>query len=458
MKTKRKGLRTFLVALFVTLGLSAALTGAASAAAVSYRDANGATKTAPSATSVTSSDTAWGAADTENWYVVNDAGVTINGRITVTGDVHLILADGAKLTARWGINVSDGNSLTIYGQTNGTGELIAGIKNAGVDGHLAGIGGNSRESGGTITINGGKVTAQGSYSAAGIGGDGGKITVNGGTVNATGDSHGAGIGGGGHESGDGGGGEITVNGGTVTAQGGDSGAGIGGGRLGDGGKITVSGGTVEATGGVGSAGIGGGNVGFGGEITISGGTVEATGGDGGAGIGDGGDGGDGKITISGGTVTAQGNGDGAGINAILTLTWTEAVFDEMSVKASSYNKDVIMELPFALKDSDEVLTVDNLITDKTADGKEIFPAHAGPIPYLERDTDTTAQECETYAFVTRSTTAWDNGTETWYVVYSSVTISERITVTGDVRLILCDNAKLTASAGITVTGDNKLTI
>ena len=49
------------------------------------------------------------------WYVVNDD-VTIDQLVTVTGDVHLILKDGYTLTASQGINVTDTNSLTIYGQ------------------------------------------------------------------------------------------------------------------------------------------------------------------------------------------------------------------------------------------------------------------------------------------------------------------------------------------------------
>ena len=61
----------------------------------------------------------------------------------------------------------------------------------------------------------------------------------------------------------------------------------------------------------------------------------------------------------------------------------------------------------------------------------------------------------TYTTVTSSTTSWSNG---WYVVNSNVTVSNRISVTGTVYLILCDGYKLTASAGITVTGNNHLVI
>ena len=215
-RTKHTAL-ALLLALCFTLGLLPALTVPASAATnVSYLDASGATQTAASATSVTSSDTAWSA----GWYVV-DSDVTISSRITVTGDVHLILVDGKTLTASKGITVTGSDSLTIYGQSGGTGALLI---NA-VNDYLAGIGGDNGHSGGTITINGGDITVTGGRQGAGIGG---------------GDGSGSGS-----VSGDGG--AIVINGGKVTATGGASGAGIGGGCYGAGGTITINGGTVTAT-------------------------------------------------------------------------------------------------------------------------------------------------------------------------------------------------------------------
>ena len=240
---------------------------------ISYIDDKGITQTRDSATEVTGSDTTWGADDNvEHWYVVNST-LTIDGRIEVTGDVHLILANGYTLNAAKGINVTGTNRLTIYGQSGGTGKLTATGGS-----QQAGIGGNYGQSGGTITINGGTVNATGGSSSAGIGGGdsgagGGTITIRGGTVIATGQA-GAGIGGGWY----GAGGTITINGGTVTANGGNYSAGIGGGNSSAGGTITITGGMVTATGGTnGAAGIGGGPQGAGGTITITGGTVIAEG-------------------------------------------------------------------------------------------------------------------------------------------------------------------------------------
>lgn len=69
-------------------------------------------KSVSSYTVVESGATAWNA----GWYVVNGE-VTISSHIMVSGDVHLILADGAYMNARRGITVNEGNSLTIYSQS-----------------------------------------------------------------------------------------------------------------------------------------------------------------------------------------------------------------------------------------------------------------------------------------------------------------------------------------------------
>ncbi|WP_455138552.1 YDG domain-containing protein [Thermophilibacter sp.] len=287
---------------------------------------------------VSSSMTAWGADDdVDHWYVAK-GNVTINGRVIVSGKVHLILADGAKLTVDDGISVNEGNSLSIYGQENGTGKLVANgnFSNAGIGGsssfnsgtikiaggtvtatggeHGAGIGGGFNGAGGTVTITGGTVTATGGSRGAGIGGgnsygQGNTVTITGGTVTATGGDDSAGIGGG---SG-GAGGAVDITGGTVVAMGGSLGAGIGGGSHGSGGTVTISGGSVTATGGSSGAGIGGGENGSGGTVTITDGAVTATGGDNSAGIGGGNFGSGSTVTISGGTVTTTGGYSGAGI-------------------------------------------------------------------------------------------------------------------------------------------------
>ena len=288
-----------------------------------YIDKNGETKTTEGLTvTPITVDTA---TLTDGWYVVNND-VPHNGTITVSGDVHLIIMDGFTLSVTGspdnaGIRVSPGNSLSVYGQAEGTGTLNA---QGGING--AGIGGGKNSSSGTITINSGTVTAIGGNYGAGIGGgyygNGGTINLAGGTVNATGGNaglvvegtslhSGAGIGGGYNGSG----GTITISGGTVTAISGyadtSAGAGIGGGSGKDGGRITISGGNVTTNSAKDGAGLGGGAYGAGGVILISGGDVTARSTYRGAGIGGGliyADGG--SITISGGTVKAYGGDQG----------------------------------------------------------------------------------------------------------------------------------------------------
>lgn len=298
-----------MLALLLTLCLLAGLLPATALAVggVSYVDVDGTEKNCDNATEVQNSTETnpekpitW----SEDWYVVK-GDVTIASRITVTGDVHLILADGYTLNANKGIYVGSGSSLTIYGQSGNTGKLVA---NAQYATNCAGIGGNDGEDAphGNITINGGDIVATGGSYAAGIGSGYNSasynstdttlnqtIIINGGKVTATGDTHAAGIGGG--YSNKTPGGDIVITGGDVTANGGSKAAGIGCGyndlQESNGRSITISGGTVTANGGEDAAGIGGG---YGCKaasitsITIEGdANVTANGGDRGAGIGSG---------------------------------------------------------------------------------------------------------------------------------------------------------------------------
>ncbi len=198
------------------------------------------------------------------WYIAY-GNVDIAKRITVSGTVHLILADGAILNITGGIQLLSGNTLYIYATSNDTattGKLIAKYDYLGE----SGIGGEKGdEHPGTLIVNGGYISATGSDGSAGIGGWGNRdyaygsatgetlsLTVNGGQIVATGGYRAAGIGGG-HNSN---GGTVTINGGTVFAQGGHESAGIGGGRYGNGGTVTISGGNIKAVAGSNAQAIG----------------------------------------------------------------------------------------------------------------------------------------------------------------------------------------------------------
>lgn len=233
------------------------------------------------------------------WYVVNED-ITMYDTISVFGDVRLILLNGKTFNAYGGVCVNDGNSLTVYAQSEWENEM--GVLNACgyYDYKNAGIGGAVGRSGGNITIDGGKISAVGLCEAAGIGGgSGGKngnVVIHGGIVAAESMEGGAGIGTGmyectystdndgkvelteyGHNDGN-----ITITGGIVKASTSSYGSGIGGGEGFEGGNITISGGTVTSNGW--NSGIGSGcfrirGVEFYDIGEIPGGDVNITGGD-----------------------------------------------------------------------------------------------------------------------------------------------------------------------------------
>ena len=237
---------------------------------------------------------------------------TSSSGLTCLGDATIILADGttntivggcntmefsptekAYLALDPGIYIAAGKTLTIQGETAGTGSLTAKCAYAenGVDYPYqplaSGIGdktnlmpgASTNATCGNIVIEGGTVIAYGGEYAAAIGsamsGKCGDITISGGNITAIGGRCGAGIG-----CGTGAGcGDITISGGNITVRGGRYAAAIGSGQgsSNDGsacGNITITGGTITATGGSSAATIGSGktdnsNVSKCGDITIT---------------------------------------------------------------------------------------------------------------------------------------------------------------------------------------------
>ena len=149
----------------------------------------------------------------QSGYYVVEGNVTVENRITISGYVNLILANGCNITFENGIRLMSGNELSVYAQTDAQGAR----------GSLAAYG-------------------HGDYDAAigtGDGGTAGILNVVGGNITAIADQ-GAGVGGGrGHESsaitsfGGGNGGTVNMYGGFLTAKSGGDSAGIGGGKGGD---------------------------------------------------------------------------------------------------------------------------------------------------------------------------------------------------------------------------------
>ena len=206
-------------------------------------------KTIDTYTTITSDTIQWD----NGWYVAQGE-VTIGTddnpqRVTVIGDVHLILTDGCTLTVNGGIQLEAGNSLTIYGQSDGAdtmGKLTASITSENTAIYNAAIGGNTGETGGTLTVCGGAVEA--TVTVIDVSQSDPDTSQGNNNGSFAGDSYGAAIGGGGSKTGTGGdGGTITIFGGTVRAEsvlGAGIGGGSGGGGGGDGGTITISCGTV----------------------------------------------------------------------------------------------------------------------------------------------------------------------------------------------------------------------
>ena len=178
-------------------------------ATLDYIDENGATqtKTQGELTILTTRDSL--PAALTGWYFVAD-NISFNDGVTVNGEAHLILADGTTMSANC-IHVNSGNTLNIYGQTDGTGKLIA--TPGGLITYDACIGASEGSDCGTIVINGGDISAQttAKNGGAGIGASYscGVIIINGGKVTAKGYGYKKDIGGGS--------GSVTINGGQITA-------------------------------------------------------------------------------------------------------------------------------------------------------------------------------------------------------------------------------------------------
>lgn len=188
MKTKRISilLRTAFVLLFTVSAFSGTW------AAEAYIDENGESKTLDATVLTASTATPLAA----GWYIVK-GNVTFNKMINCTGDINLILADGAHLT----INNSSEclyvqDSLNIYRQSGGTGILT--VASTGNHGIYAKV--NVNIYGGNIHATGGSSDGSGIYA-------GSSVTIAGGTVNTTGnkgiDSNGS----------------VTITGGIVSAYG-----------------------------------------------------------------------------------------------------------------------------------------------------------------------------------------------------------------------------------------------
>ncbi len=158
---------------------------------VSYIDENGTERTCTEYTilsdgTIPIDNYDWGTIGADNqdtWYVATGNYTFNHDRLCAKGHVHLILCDGATFTVSGNIYGILASSLTIYGQSAGTGSLVASTTNANT------AQGAIRFSS-ALTINGGNVSASCAYLAGIVGETNSILTINGGNFNASGDAGG----------------------------------------------------------------------------------------------------------------------------------------------------------------------------------------------------------------------------------------------------------------------------
>ena len=102
----KKRMLSLICVLALCLGLLPVTALAATVENITYLDENGTQRTAATATQVTNSDTQW----TDGWYVAQ-SNITIDGTVTISGNVHLILENGCKLTVNGGIVLKSGRNM-----------------------------------------------------------------------------------------------------------------------------------------------------------------------------------------------------------------------------------------------------------------------------------------------------------------------------------------------------------
>ena len=255
--------------------------------------------------------------------------VTIDGTVTLSENVSLILADGAGVEITKGIT-GDSKTLTVCGQTKGTGKLTVKGEDKtddnggnGVDTNLA-VCGSSVEITGGSGINGGNgvtnsVTVSGSANVTVIGGSG--ITGSGGSGVSNG------------------GAEVVVSGSAkLTVIGGNGGANGGSGIYAS--SVALNGGELTVTGGNATSGNFNGGNGVTGNVSITGGTATLTGGEG-TGTGKGGKAVTGTVSAEGMNVSStEPDGTAGGTTTVKHIPHTHSLTEVTVCSASCTEEGV----------------------------------------------------------------------------------------------------------------------
>ena len=214
MKTTNKWLTLIIILVLVASIVMIFTLNASAASTVTYLDDKGEMQVRSNVTELTGSL----GSQTLNagWYVFS--GTVSASTLTLNGDVHLILGDGASVSA-YKIFVPYGSNLTIYAQMEKTGTLKVdpGTKGIAIGGNID----NAEAGMGNITINGGIINATGEHQGCAIGvGENvpsdkiGNIVINDGTITAINSTYYNAIGFDSEAPNS----TITINGGTITAK------------------------------------------------------------------------------------------------------------------------------------------------------------------------------------------------------------------------------------------------
>lgn len=360
--------------------------------AVSYTLPDGTTAPEPATATVLGGNAEGGADLAAGSYLVA-SDITYTGTVNLTGNVTLILKDGCNMTI--GSSDSRINNDGIDGYVDGT-ETWYDIT---IYGQTAGTGAvNVYVTGdnkhgiyvNALTVNGGNITADANGDDACAIAANANLTINGGQVTAT-------------ASGDAfalaSNSDITINGGNVTATGTGSAYGI----------------TAK------------------GNITISGGTVTATGGNDGYGICA-----DYNVNINGGNVTISGYGGICANNGDITLGWTNATD---RIYASSYyltsgSGTVTIADGHKLYNGSKFLS--GTVSTSAVNGKTLRPAATATYTTADGTTDTADA-----ILLDASDTSLPAGN---YLATGTLNYTHRITIAGDVTLILADGCEMNVGA------------
>ncbi len=364
--------------------------------------------------------------------ITGNSTITFSERIIISGSVTINLGVGTTLVASSGIEVDEGNELTIEGD----GALNAIVANNFYAAIGRGFHGNTPGTSGIININGGIITATGGKFAAGIGG-----------------------------SDTGAGGTININGGTIVATGGYLAAGIGGGVYGAGGVINISGGQVTAISDYRASGIGPGyKGGISGTVTL-GWTNE-----------------DDFIYATNydnvETLTLDDEfyfvDNGEHIIATTTNIGGKTLYPLLAKNTLEYAHINGIEpyYRYTGNDIDVTYTVKDLEGNLMVEGTD-YIAEFSPSTIREKGDYTltitaagshyTGSKSISFSVVdniavTASTTEMDEKYGVPYTVSNDVRVDSRIKIVGDILLVLDEGKTLTASKGIELSKGNKLTI